>query len=85
MLSVYANCLIVVQMNWMRHVRALLHDNLFHVKYRVSQSSFSVLLKMLSPALTLNEKYAIMGGLEPISGEVMASLWDSLFSWWLFS
>ena len=34
-------------------------------------SSFDALLKMLSSALTLNGKYAIMGGLEPISCELM--------------
>jgi hypothetical protein len=71
LLSIRANQLIVVRMNWMRHVEALLHENLFHVKYRMSLSSFDSLLKMLSPALTLNGKYAIMGGLDPISCELM--------------
>jgi len=65
--SIRANWMIVVQMNWMRHVEALLHENLFHVKYRMSLSSFNALLKLLSPALMLNEKYAIMEGLEPIT------------------
>jgi hypothetical protein len=34
-------------------------------------SLFNKLLELLSPALTLNEKYAVMGGLEPISCELM--------------
>jgi hypothetical protein len=58
-------------MNWMRHAEVLLHENLFPIKYRMSLSSFNKLLKMLSPALALNGKYAIMGGLEPISCELM--------------
>jgi len=37
----------------------------------MSLSSFNALLKMLSPVLTSNGKYAIMGGLEPISCELM--------------
>ena len=55
----------------MQHVEALLHENLFHITYRMSMSSFNALLKMLSPVLTSNGKYAIMGGLEPISCELM--------------
>jgi hypothetical protein len=71
MLSVRANRLIVVQWDWMQHVEVLMHENLFHVKYRMSLSSFNALLKILFPALTLNDLYAIKGGLEPISCELM--------------
>jgi hypothetical protein len=71
LLSVRANRLIVTRMNWKRHVDALLHENLFHVKYRMLLPSFNKLLELLSPTLTLNEKYAEVGGLEPISHEVM--------------
>ncbi len=48
-----------------------MHENLSHVKYRMSLFSFNVLLKILSPALTLKHLYAIKGGLEPISCELM--------------
>ena len=48
-----------------------MHENLFHVKYRMSLSFFNALLKILSPALTLNDLYAIKGGLEPITCELM--------------
>jgi hypothetical protein len=65
-LSVRANRLIVVRMNWLRHVESLLHENLFHVKYRMSIESFDKLLDMLRPELHLKEKYAVMSGMEPI-------------------
>jgi hypothetical protein len=71
LLSIRANQLIVTPMNWQRHVDALLHENLFHAKYRMLLSSFNKLLELLSPTLTLNEKCAKIGGLEPISPEVM--------------
>jgi hypothetical protein len=39
-LSFRVNRQIVVRMNWLRHVKSLLHENLFHVKYRMSLESF---------------------------------------------
>jgi hypothetical protein len=48
-----------------------LHENLFHVKYRMSLESFNRLLEMLRPELKLKEKYAIMSGMHPITCEVM--------------
>ncbi len=63
--------MIVVHMNWIHHVESLLHENLFHVKYRMSIESFDKLLEMLHPELQLKEKYAVMSGMEPISCEIM--------------
>ena len=63
--------MIVVRMNWHRHVESLLHENLFHVKYRMSIASFNKLLNLLRPALQLNHKYAVMTGMEPICCEIM--------------
>ena len=70
-LSCRANRQIVVRMNWLRHVESLLHENLFHVKYRMSLESFNRLLQMLRPELQLTEKYAVMSGMHPITCEVM--------------
>ena len=52
-LSSRANRQIVVRMNWIRHVDSLLHENLFHVKYRMSVESFDKLLLLLHPELQL--------------------------------
>ena len=52
-------------------MQSLLHENLFHVKYRMSHIAFDKLLELLRPALTLKEKYAVLSGLEPISCEIM--------------
>jgi hypothetical protein len=49
----------------------LLHENLFHVKYRMSLESFNRLLQMLCPELQSKEKYSIMSGMHPITYEVM--------------
>ena len=70
-LSFRAERLANVRMNWHRHVQSLLHENLFHVKYRMSHIAFDKLLELLRPALTLKEKYAVLSGLEPISCEIM--------------
>jgi hypothetical protein len=70
-LSFRANRMIVVRMNWIRHVESLLHENLFHVKYRMAIESFEKLLEMLRPELQLKDKYAVMSGMEPISCEIM--------------
>jgi len=42
-LSSRANRLIVTRMNWDQHVQSLLHENLFHVKYRMTLPSFNKL------------------------------------------
>jgi hypothetical protein len=70
-LSFRSNRQIVMRMNWYRHCQSLLHENLFHVKYRMSFESFNKLLDMLYPKLQLKEKYARMSGTEPISCEIM--------------
>jgi len=63
--------MIAVRMNWHRYVESFLHENLFHVKYRMSIASFNKLLNLLRPALQLNHKYAVMTGMEPICCEIM--------------
>jgi hypothetical protein len=70
-LSFRADRLVVARMNWHRHVQSLLHENLFHIKYRMSIESFNRLLDLLSPKLHLKDKYAIISGSEPISCEIM--------------
>ena len=70
-LSSRANRLIVMRMNWDQHVQSLLHENLFHVKYRMTLPSFNKLLSFLRPSLQLNDKYAKMSGFEPICCELM--------------
>ena len=70
-LSFRADRLVVVRMKWHHHVETLLHENLFHIKYRMSLASFNQLLQLLSPTLQLKEKYAIRNGFEPISCEIM--------------
>jgi hypothetical protein len=76
LLSVRANQLIINRMNWQCHGDSLLHENLFHVKYRMLLSSFNKLLELLSPTLTLSEKYAKMGGLEPTR---IVEMWALIF------
>jgi hypothetical protein len=49
-------------MKWLHHVEMLLHENLFHINYRMSIASFNQLLQLLSPTLPLKEKYAIRNG-----------------------
>jgi hypothetical protein len=70
-LSAWENRLIVTRMNWERHVNSLLHENLFHLKYRMTLPSFNKLLCLLCPSLELRDKYAKMGGFEPICCELM--------------
>ena len=70
-LSFRENKLLAAQMNWHRHVQSLLHENLFHVKYRMSLSAFDKRLDLLSPKLKLNAKFARMAGSKPISTEIM--------------
>jgi len=70
-LSFRENKLLAAQINWHRHVQSLLHENLFHVKYRMSLSAFDKRLDLLSPKLKLNAKFARMAGSEPISTEIM--------------
>jgi len=70
-LSSRANWLVVKRINWHLHTQSLLHENLFHVKYRMSLESFNKLLDLLSPHLWLKDKYAVMNGSEPISCEIM--------------
>ena len=70
-LSHWVNRLIVIRMDWHRHVESLLHENLFHVKYRMSLVTFNKLLNLLRPTLQLNDKYAVMTGMEPICCEIM--------------
>jgi hypothetical protein len=70
-LSSRANWLIVTRMNWDQHVQSLLHENLFHVKYRMTLPSFNKLLSFLRPSLQLSDKYAKMSGFEPICCELM--------------
>jgi hypothetical protein len=53
------------------HVESLHHENLFHVKYRMSLDSFNKLLNLLCPTMQLNDKYAAMTGMEPICCEIM--------------
>jgi hypothetical protein len=50
-LSSRANRLVVMWMNWHHYTQSLLHENLFHVKYRMSIESFNKLLDLLSPSL----------------------------------
>jgi len=47
-LSFRENKLSVGQMNWHHHVQLLLHENLFHVKHRMSLEAFNKLLDLLS-------------------------------------
>jgi len=70
-LSFRENKLLVARMNWHRHVQLLLHENLFHVKYRMSLLAFDKLLDLLSPKLKLNAKFARMAGSKPISTDIM--------------
>ncbi len=46
-LSFRSNRQIVIRMNWYHHCQTLLHENLFHVKYRMSFESFNKLLDLL--------------------------------------
>lgn len=55
-LSSRANRLVVKRINWHLHTQSLLHENLFHVKYRMSLESFNKLLDLLSPHLQLKDK-----------------------------
>jgi len=48
-----ADRLAAARMNWKLHVQSLVHENLFHVKYRMSLDSFNKLLDLLTPALRL--------------------------------
>jgi hypothetical protein len=52
-LSHWVNWLVVVRMNWHHHVEVLLHEKLFHVKYRMSIGSFNKLLDLLHTKLQL--------------------------------
>lgn len=70
-LSFRADRLAAARMNWKLHVQSLVHENLFHVKYRMSLDSFNKLLDLLTPALRLKEQFAIVSGFEPICCEVM--------------
>jgi hypothetical protein len=70
-LSSRAHRLVVKRINWHLHTQSLLHENLFHVKYRMSLESFNKLLDVLSPRLQLKDKYAVVNGSEPISCEIM--------------
>jgi hypothetical protein len=42
------------------HVQTLLHENQFHVMYRMTFNSFNYLLQLLSPSLNVNERFARM-------------------------
>jgi len=70
-LSHWVNWSVVERINWHHHVEALLHENLFHVKYRMSIGSFNKLLDLLHPTLQLNDKFALMTGMSLISCEIM--------------
>ena len=70
-LSFRENKLSVGQMNWHHHVQLLLHENLFHVKHRMSLEAFNKLLDLLSLKLKLNGKFARMAGSEPISTKII--------------
>jgi hypothetical protein len=47
-LSFRADRLVVMRMNWQRHVASLLHENFFHMKYQMTIDSFNKLLDLLS-------------------------------------
>ena len=70
-LSFRADRLAAARMNWNLHVQSLLHENLFHVKYRMSLDAFNELLDLLTPVLRLKEQFAIVSGFEPICNELM--------------
>jgi hypothetical protein len=84
-LSFRADRLVAVRMNLYHYVQPLLHENLFHVKYRMSIPSFNKLLELLSPKVHLNEKFANVIGQEPISCEIMLHCEISFFSRRFFS
>jgi hypothetical protein len=70
-LSFRADRLVAARMNWNLHVQSLLHENLFHVKYRMYLDAFNKLLDLLTPTLRLKEQFAIVLGFEPICNELM--------------
>jgi hypothetical protein len=65
-LSHRVNWLIVILMNCHCHMESLLHENLFDIKYQISTGSFNKLSNLLYPTLQLNDKYAVMTGMELI-------------------
>ena len=59
------------RIRWQQHVQLLLHENQFHVMYRMSLRSFNKLLELLSPTLQLNERFGMLSSGEPITCENM--------------
>lgn len=59
------------RLRWQQHVQLLLHENQFHVMYRMTIGSFNKLLELLTPKLQLNERFGRLSSGEPISCEIM--------------
>ncbi len=65
------NRVIWSRLYWQHHVQMLLHENQFHLMYRMTIDSFNNLLGLLSPTLQLNERWAQMSCGAPITSKVM--------------
>lgn len=52
-LSFKADRLVAMRMNWYHHIQSFLHGSLFHMKYKMSITSFDKLLELLSPVLCI--------------------------------
>jgi hypothetical protein len=59
------------RLRWQHHVQMLLHENQFHVMYRMTIGSFNNLLELLSSNLQLNERFARMCCSAPITCDIM--------------
>jgi hypothetical protein len=54
------------RLSWSIYIQMLLHENQFHVMYRMTFDSFNYLLQLLSPRLNVNERFARMSSGAPI-------------------
>jgi len=61
------------RLSWSIHIQMLLHENQFHVMYRMTFDSFNYLLQLLSPRLNVNERFARMSSGAPFLPEYMLS------------
>ncbi len=59
------------RLRWQQHKQLLLHENQFHIMYRMTIGSFNKLLELLTPTLQLNERFGRLSSGEPISCEIM--------------
>jgi hypothetical protein len=59
------------RLHWQHHIQMLLHENQFHIMYRITISSFNNHLELLSPNLQLNERFAQMCCGAPITCDIM--------------